>query len=637
MSITKLHEAARVFAASGIPVFPCVTGGKEPATRRGFKDATTDLEQIDRWWSEAEYNVAFCPADAGFFVIDLDNKPNIDGAAAWERLQAEHGRTPETYTVRTPRGGRHVYFRGTGPSSASKLSAGIDTRGSGGYVLVPPSTVGGVSYEVENDCDAAPLPAWVSVLVTKERDHATAAESRLDLPANLWRAKVHLASLVTRGDVAVEGRGGNERTYELACELRNLGLSPGAVLDLLETDWNPHCRPPWSQDELAEIVGNAARYAQNEAGAWAVAPAAEVFAGVLDLLPALPEQPARRSRFHFEDEAEQEIGIDVPFLIDRLIPDATTILLVGAKGSFKSFVAQELLLAIAAGVPTFGVAPSRSGPTFFGAHEGRVEMKRARRRAWRLGRGIDPSTKIPFFIAPAPRIISENECEEFREEIRVRLRQSSVKIGAIALDTVAKCMAGMDENSALDAGRFVAFCDSLVTEFECPVIALHHTGKNGLKTSRGSGALEAGFGTVIDVERAGKSKALAVSVRYHKDAEEPEKPWTFEGHVVGPSLVFSPISGAEFKAQTMEDDPFDRLKIGAILKKLGAVGKDQGITTQVLAAELAPALPNDTDEIHADAVAKARRVLATLSRKSLSAYCTREGRELIWWLPDAEA
>ena len=401
---------------------------------------------------------------------------------------------------------------------------------------------------------------------------------------------------------------------------------------MLDDIWNPHCIPPWSQDELGAIVANAANYAQNEAGAWAVDEAANIYGDVLDKLPAdVKSQPHRRSRFHFEDEAEQEIGKDAPFLIDRLIPDLSTVLIVGAKGSFKTFIAQHIMLALSAGVSVFGVEPSRSGPVFMGAHEGRSEMKRARRRAWKIAH--ETTQELPCYIAPGPRIASAEECEEFREQIRVRLRSGSARIAAIGLDTVAKCMAGLDENSAQDAGLFVAFCDSLVTEFECPVLALHHTGKNGAKTSRGSGALEAGFGTVIDVERAGKSKAVAVSVRYHKDAEEPEKPWTFEGHVVGPSLVFTPISGAEYQAQVKEDDPFERTKIGAVLQRLGAVGRENGVSSLILATELTPTVENETADRRAAALTKSQRILGSLASRSLEAYCTKEGRDLLWWLP----
>jgi hypothetical protein len=86
-------------------------------------------------------------AASGFDVVDLDGE---EGIAEWTKLEAKHGKAP-TYSVRTPRGGLHLYYRHDParpiPCTASKLAPHIDTRGDGGYVLVPPSIVGGKSYE----------------------------------------------------------------------------------------------------------------------------------------------------------------------------------------------------------------------------------------------------------------------------------------------------------------------------------------------------------------------------------------------------------------------------------------------------------------------------------------------------------
>jgi Bifunctional DNA primase/polymerase, N-terminal len=47
--MTMLADALD-YAAQGRAVFPCRPGTKEPATRRGFKDATTNPATIRRWW-----------------------------------------------------------------------------------------------------------------------------------------------------------------------------------------------------------------------------------------------------------------------------------------------------------------------------------------------------------------------------------------------------------------------------------------------------------------------------------------------------------------------------------------------------------------------------------------------------------
>ncbi len=124
------------YARAGIPVFP-VSRDKKPVTINGFKDATTDESTIRAWFARRDWNLALEPDKAGWIVVDLDGE---EGKRSWEALCAKRGVEPyTTHMVETPNGGLHLYFNGSGPCSRSKLGPKIDTRGYGGYVLVPPS------------------------------------------------------------------------------------------------------------------------------------------------------------------------------------------------------------------------------------------------------------------------------------------------------------------------------------------------------------------------------------------------------------------------------------------------------------------------------------------------------------------
>lgn len=645
---SDFHKAAINYARRGIPVFPCRPGSKEPATEHGYKDATTDLVQINAWWDTSpDFNPAFCPDRMGWSVVDIDG---AIGRENWETAQIENGYAPETFEVETPRGGSHLYFAGELPGtvgtakSRRAIAQHIDTRGVGTYVLLPPSTIstytgedaqfnGGV-YKTVHSVMPSQVPQWI-VEKTKKRALEVEGTERVDAPSSIASATRHLQELVKQGRLAVEGAGGDDTTYQIALELRrDLGVSHDKTFQLMSEIWYPHCTPNDNLEWLEFKISNAGKYGENGEGAWAVAPAAEKFASVLDKLIDEPEQPARRSRFYFEDEDEQDTAKDTVMLIKDLVPDASTVLIVGEKGSFKSFVLHELLLATAAGVSTFGAQPLRAGPTFYGTHEGANDLKRGRRKAWRQARCVEQP--IPIFVAPAPRVVSQEECEEFREQIRVRLRASGRPVAGIGLDTVAKCMVGLDENSAADMGLFVSFCDSLVFEFDCPVYAVAHTPKGG-KGARGSGALEAGFGTVIDVKRPDPhGKLVEVSVRYHKDAEEPEHPWTFEAKKVGSSLALYPISQAEFIAQKDLDDPYSRDKVGGALILMNAFGQDNMVTSSALALQLNPGLENEPPEVQLENQKKSAAILNKLSRSTLKNYAYNVGRDTVWFMP-AEA
>lgn len=617
---SKFYQAALAFAANGIPVFPCVAGGKQPAVEHGHKDATTDPAQLERWWAaNPDYNPAICPEDAGWCIVDLD--PGSDRASL---------DLPPTYEVQTPRGGFHLYYKGSLPPTAHKLGPKIDTRGRNSYILIPPSIVNGKAYGVIHDRELAQLPDTIAARLAVTDRAAKASVAELDLGGNVARARTLLADYVRRGDVARQGHGGDDRTYRLACEVANLGLSPAVALDLICEIWNPHCIPPWTRDELSVKIENAGQYAQNEAGAFAVAPAAEVFGEALEAVPEV-DQPRGRSRFYFEDDAEQDLAPDPEWLIPELIPDRATVLVLGVTASFKTFLMQDILLAVAAGKETFGVLPKRFGPTFYGAHEARDDIRKSRKQAWKLAHEID--AQIPFFVARGPHIIADDECAEFREQIRVRLRQSVKKIGAVVIDTVAKSMVGLNENDAGDTGRFIAFCDSLRDEFECPVIALHHYGKDEGRGGRGSSALQSGFDTTLAVRRTPHTKLVSVQVIQHANAPEREEPFTFEGRPFANSLVFQPITATEHKTLIGKDDTYTGPKIGAALKELKAAGVEQGVSTTVLATALVPPDELETDEDRQAAVEKTARALATLARTKLEPYCVKRGRALVWFLP----
>lgn len=132
-----LAEAALWYAAAGVPVFPIKPRHKfPPLTERGHNDATTNPDTIRAWW--AKWPNANIGAAAGvlFDVIDEDGQ---EGADSLNRLFPQ-GRPPVLATVDTPRpGGRHHYIPVMGAPVKAKLVAGVDTRGIGGYAVLPPS------------------------------------------------------------------------------------------------------------------------------------------------------------------------------------------------------------------------------------------------------------------------------------------------------------------------------------------------------------------------------------------------------------------------------------------------------------------------------------------------------------------
>lgn len=165
---------ALAYAAAGWPTFPLRPGGKVPATRRGFHDASTDPDVIEQWWTRMPgANVGI--ATGRLVVIDIDAKDGAPGWQSWCDLLGVHvpaGPEPVTWEVDTPTGGAHFYYLAPAVpirNSAGKLGAGIDVRGAGGYVVAPPSVVPAGRYTMARTMTPRPLPDWLHALLVPTR------------------------------------------------------------------------------------------------------------------------------------------------------------------------------------------------------------------------------------------------------------------------------------------------------------------------------------------------------------------------------------------------------------------------------------------------------------------------------------
>lgn len=143
----KAAALAHVFA--GWPVFWCKPDSKQPATSRGFKDATTDPERITRIWTACpDLNPAVPTGAPGPDVLDVDIRQDGNGFEALARLKRAGLLNGARALVRTPSGGMHIYFTGTDQACGRLPHHYLDFKGRGGYILVPPSVVGGKLYEL---------------------------------------------------------------------------------------------------------------------------------------------------------------------------------------------------------------------------------------------------------------------------------------------------------------------------------------------------------------------------------------------------------------------------------------------------------------------------------------------------------
>jgi len=170
MTQSPTLAAALALASIGVHVFPCKARAKTPATLHGHLDATTDPEQIARWWGAGgNFNIGAATGQlSGIFVVDVDGP---DAEAELRKLESEYGDLPDTATVFTARG-VHRWFQYPDDvtpirNSAGRLAAGVDVRAAAGFTLVPPSIhpSGKKYWWGEGETTIAAAPSW---LIEKE-------------------------------------------------------------------------------------------------------------------------------------------------------------------------------------------------------------------------------------------------------------------------------------------------------------------------------------------------------------------------------------------------------------------------------------------------------------------------------------
>ncbi len=147
----ELLAAALAYTAGGRAVFPCEVGGKRPVPVHGFQDAVTDADRIRAWWRGRPHNIGMPTGYPGADVLDVDVRPDGSGWPAFNQLKRAGLLAGAFRLVRTPSGGGHLYFAGTLQGCGRIKAQFLDLKSTGGYVLVPPSRVGGRPYEVIDD------------------------------------------------------------------------------------------------------------------------------------------------------------------------------------------------------------------------------------------------------------------------------------------------------------------------------------------------------------------------------------------------------------------------------------------------------------------------------------------------------
>lgn len=221
---TPTFWAAPDLAKAGYPVFPLK--GKEPSVEGGFYACTTDVSQVAEWITEgrADHDVAVATGLlSGVVVIDADTPE------AFEEMRASYGK-PDALTRR----GGHWWFAHPrkGKITSTKVRDGLDRKGDGGYVAVPPSRGRTWTRGIPNRSALPLLP----------REFWPKRADKSDAPRSLTAEVKDQAAETIAGCVAKippgAGVGRHDHLIHLCGVLLGRGVAFGDAEDVLVSAWS---------------------------------------------------------------------------------------------------------------------------------------------------------------------------------------------------------------------------------------------------------------------------------------------------------------------------------------------------------------------------------------------------------------
>ena len=525
-----MRDRAIELAQQGFSVFPLKAGTKNgPVTPPGWPKFTkgryfdeipsSNPDVVYRLWTDPrdgralDYNIGWCVND--LLAIDIDVKKDKPGEQSFQVL-AEKFKLGPTVEARTPTGGRHLIYklpegyraRNTQPPE-QPLGEGIDTRGWHGYVAAAGSRVPAGEYEwvrAPGDVAMATAPAELLELCkfepAAERKHDVVPGLELDDPSAVKRA---ISWLKDHAPEAIEGFGGDNTTYRVACDVRDMGVEESTCLQLMLEHWNPEkAIPPWQPDELEVKVASAYQYAQNPAGSKSPLAA---FGPVELEEPETSEtgngdtsDTGKRKLFWegFNKSRSLMAKDGTAWLIKGYLGKGEMSVLYGDSNTGKTFVALDVAYHIATKKEWNGRKVKGGLVVYVAAEAG----KGIRARIEALHRRYKPEKEPPLVVIPClVDLFSPNaDLKPLLAQLEEISKAYGMPIEFVVLDTLARVIGPGDENTARDMGVLVGSVDRIRVTTGAHTQLVHHSGKKKVNGARGSSALRAATDTELEVE-----------------------------------------------------------------------------------------------------------------------------------------
>jgi hypothetical protein len=542
--------------AKKYPVFPCrrndekdqegrTLRAKSPLTKNGFKDATQDESQIRRWWAERPDALVGVPTGSktGLAVIDFDHRSATGAAQDWLVENQQALTSTRVHQTGGGSGGRHYLFnlphgvkiRGGVSVTLGKVKRdGIDIRAEGGYIIWWPLHYGqqGPMNEMQ------PLPA--GLIDERRMDLELPAELAKKLPPkpgtsqdfqrDLPRITEALAYInpadydpwLMVGMALHHSSGGADDGLELWDAWSSGGITgelPASYAGRADIEYR------WQSFHLDRGGGvtlgslfNAAKAAGFIAVPEAVrigppareepqadyADVPEAQGMIRNIEPAVATSglaaaahSGRRLILRSVGEIVSERR-EATWLIHNVIEANVLAVLAGPRASFKSFIALDWAMRIAAA----------DNPVVILSGEGAGLGRRVEAWMQEHGKGRDLEELQLMALESVANLNADEEMLMLQQAID----EAGIRPALVIVDTFSKFSAGLDENSNQEVSEYLSkLTIGLRERYTATVLLVAHSGHGDAKRPRGASALMANPDAEYIVQRP-DAQGMAVTV-----------------------------------------------------------------------------------------------------------------------------
>jgi hypothetical protein len=511
----KIDDALELYD-QGFCVFPLKPNSKIPLISAWDEwAADADRDMVEAMWKKYPHsNIGVATGPSDLLVLDVDNKGKKNGTHSLMELTIFNEVVP-TYSVSTPSGGEHHYFKREGRearNSVEKLGAGLDTRALGGYVVGKGSIIDDGKYEQISKRDVSVAPDWLYPEQVEVVQKEEVAATDLDLErAKDWIAK--------EAPESIEGEGGDSTLFTVACWLRDMGLDSEQAFDCLLQYNESKCHPEWEVTDLQSKLTNAYAYAQNSKGSKAL----PQFEDLSSLAPVEQKEVPRIKTFSGAD-----LDLQIPprdWIVPRrlLVGFVTTTVAPGGTG--KSSHAMMEAVSIATGRPLLGEVPKKTGAVVIYNVEDPLDELQRRLCAIAL------HFEIPFAELKDVHLVSGLDhplSVASTKDGVTGATQGFTQLVNLVKDTKALLLVldpfiqthSVDENSNNAIGVVARLFSQLATKLKCAVNIVHHTRK--MPAGSGAGEMDnaRGASALVSATRI----ATTMTTMSESDAEKLQVP-----------------------------------------------------------------------------------------------------------------